>query len=210
VPLVARHTRLQAEFARDTCCSDHMPYLARGIPALMLIENDWDQYPQYHTSDDTPERLSDAMAAEVVKLAVVVVAQLAGAADPVHDASGYWFDPERDGQGWQLEVQVDGGVVATWYTFDAAGERLWLVASGSIDAEGGARLDAFVADGGRFPSASAPVATAATQPWGEMRFRFSDCRRGRVDWTPRAETGLPAGGADIERLTHPADGVCTP
>jgi hypothetical protein len=205
-PLAARYTLLEPEFGLQTCCSDHIPYLQRGIPAVLMIENDWHLYPQYHTSEDTAERLSDAMARELVKLAAVGAASLAGQAPLALDAAGYWYDPARSGQGWHFEPLADGRIVATWYTFDAAGARLWLVANGTLQGEV-ARLDAFVVEGGRFPgvAAAAPPATAA---WGELRFRFSDCRHGTVEWTPRAETGLAAGSAAIERLTPAAAGTC--
>jgi hypothetical protein len=206
-PLAARHTLLEAEFSTSTCCSDHVPYLDRTIPAVLLIENDWDAYPQYHTVDDTAARLSNEMAREIVKLAAVGAASLAGTADAAFEAAGYWYDPVRSGQGWHFERLPDGRVVATWYTFDALGAPLWIVANGTMDASGAARLDAFVAEGGRFPPAPAPGAVTA-RPWGELRFRFQDCSHGTVEWSPRAETGLAAGSAAIVRLTPAASAAC--
>lgn len=205
-PLAARYTLLEAEFGLETCCSDHMPYLDRGIPAVLMIENDWHIYPQYHTATDTADRLSDAMARELVKLAAVGAASLAGEAPRALDAAGYWYDPTRSGQGWHFEPLPDGRIVATWYTFDAAGERLWLVATGTLQGEV-ARLDAFVVESGRFPGIpeSPP---AGSVPWGELRFRFTDCQHGTVEWTPRAATGLPAGSVSIQRLTPASAGAC--
>jgi hypothetical protein len=205
-PLAARYTLLEPEFGLQTCCSDHMPYLGRGIPAVLLIENDWHLYPQYHTSGDTADRLSDAMARELVKLAAVGAASLAGEAPQVLDAAGYWYDPARGGQGWHYDTLPDGRIVATWYTFDASGARLWIVANGSL-VEGVARLEAFTAEGGAFPTVAGAM-PAHSQPWGELRFRFADCDHGRVEWTPRSETGLAAGSAQIQRLTPAARGGC--
>lgn len=206
-PLAARHTRLEAEFAVATCCSDHVPYLDRSIPAVLLIENDWNAYPQYHTADDRAERLSEPMAREVVKLAAVGAASLAGDAAPLLAAAGYWYDPTRSGQGWHFERLPDGRVVATWYSFDALGAPLWIVANGSVQPDGSARLDAFVAEGGRFPALPAAGAVAS-RPWGELRFRFQDCTHGTVEWAPRPETGLAAGSAALLRLTPAADPAC--
>ena len=205
-PLAARYTLLEAEFGVQTCCSDHMPYLGRGIPAVLMIANDWDAYPQYHTSDDTSDRLSDAMARELVKLSAVGAASLAGEAPALLDAAGYWYDPARGGQGWHFEPLPDGRLVATWYTFDASGARLWIVANGSV-VDGVARLDAFIAEGGVFPPAVGSSALRSL-PWGELRFRFESCNSGTVEWTPRAETGLSAGSAQIRRVTPASSGVC--
>lgn len=206
-PLAARYTLLDAQFGIQTCCSDHVPYLQRGIPAVLMIENDWGQYPQYHTAHDTAGRLSDAMGRELVKLAAVGAAAIAGAADAAYDAAGYWYDPALSGQGWHFEALPGGRAAATWYTFDAAGARLWLVASGTLDPASGARLDAFVTNGGRFPG-SAGAATAASAAWGELRFRFQDCAHGTVEWTPRPEIGLAPGSASVQRLTPAGSGAC--
>jgi hypothetical protein len=205
--LATQHTTLELTLSSTTaCCSDHVSYLARSIPAVLAIEQDWSVYPWYHTSDDRGHRLSDAMAREIVKLAAVTVADAAGQAPAVYEADGYWYDPLRSGQGWHFERQQDGRAVATWYTFDAQGGRLWLVGEGSV-VDGAAQLVLFSADGGRFPATgSAPV--AQTQRWGELRLRFDDCRRGRAEWVPDTATGLAAGSAEIVRLTLPAHGSC--
>jgi hypothetical protein len=203
-PLAARYTLLEAEFGVETCCSDHVPYLDLGIPAVLLIENDRD--PSYHTVNDTAGRLSDAMAREIVKLAAVGAASIAELADPALDATGYWYDPSRSGQGWHFEALAGERFVATWYTFDAGGARLWIVANGSL-VDGVATLDAFVAQGGVFPTAAAAAATQ-NLPWGQLRFRFTDCGHGTVEWAPRVETGLPAGSAQIQRLTPATSGAC--
>jgi Zn-dependent M28 family amino/carboxypeptidase len=44
------------------CCSDHMPYLNVGIPAVLTIENDWNVYAHYHRSTDVPANISNALA----------------------------------------------------------------------------------------------------------------------------------------------------
>ena len=58
--------------------SDHVPYLNQGIPALLTIENDWNQYPDYHSTGDLPVNITLAMGREILKMNVATVAQLAG------------------------------------------------------------------------------------------------------------------------------------
>ena len=41
--------------------SDHMPFINRAVPTLLLIENEWDSYPHYHKSTDTPANVTNAL-----------------------------------------------------------------------------------------------------------------------------------------------------
>jgi hypothetical protein len=65
--------------------SDHEAFARRGVPALLLIENDppwqtkWPFYlrnPFYHTSEDAPSRLNGDQLEAVAKLTVALVARL--------------------------------------------------------------------------------------------------------------------------------------
>lgn len=46
----------------NPCCSDHMPWINGGIPALLTIENDWSQYVHYHQTSDLPQNITNAQA----------------------------------------------------------------------------------------------------------------------------------------------------
>ena len=41
--------------------SDHMPFINRGVPTLLLIENEWDSYPHYHKVTDIPANVTNAL-----------------------------------------------------------------------------------------------------------------------------------------------------
>lgn len=58
------------------CCSDHMPWINRGVPALLTIENDWSQYPHYHRSTDLPQNMTNAkpMAEKILRTNAAAVA----------------------------------------------------------------------------------------------------------------------------------------
>jgi len=75
----AEYTTLRIETSLWAWGSDHVPYLEQGIPALLAIENDWSDYPYYHTTDDLPYHLSVTMGEEVLKMSVAALAELAGA-----------------------------------------------------------------------------------------------------------------------------------
>src|SRR5689334_18837512 len=73
------------------------------------------------------------------------------------DFSASWYDPTHAGHGFSIEV-VDNAagksMVAYWYTFDAAGAPLWILAQGPVN---GARatLQGVTVNGGRFGNAFA-------------------------------------------------------
>lgn len=61
--------------------SDHIPYLDAGFPALLVIENDYNQYPSYHRDTDVVANLNAAMGGGVLRMNAAVLAQWAGLAD---------------------------------------------------------------------------------------------------------------------------------
>lgn len=56
--------------------SDHVPYIKKGIPALLTIENDWDEYGAYHTTEDRPSKINSEMGYQVLRMNVVALAML--------------------------------------------------------------------------------------------------------------------------------------
>lgn len=41
--------------------SDHMPFINRAVPTLLLIENEWNSYPHYHKATDIPANVTNAL-----------------------------------------------------------------------------------------------------------------------------------------------------
>jgi len=72
------YTQLRIVTTLSAWGSDHVPYLDAGIPALLTIENDWSEYPDYHRTTDLPANLTIAMAEEILKMNVGALAGLAG------------------------------------------------------------------------------------------------------------------------------------
>jgi hypothetical protein len=202
----ARYTSLEVEIAQQTCCSDHQPYLDLGMPAVLLIENDYQIYPQYHTVDDTADRLSNAMAHEVLKMAVATAVEVAKLEEGQR-YSGYWYNPAQSGHGFHIEYQDNGLVFMTWYTFDAAGNRLWIIATGPMSGNQ-ATLPAHEATGGAFPPAFVRE-NVHVLPWGSFNIEFHDCSHATFRWTPLPSTGLPAGSLEVIRSSEPRGAGCT-
>ncbi len=60
--------------------SDHMPFINRSVPALLLIEDEYDTYTHYHRSTDTPANVTNAtqQGPRILKTAIAVIANQAG------------------------------------------------------------------------------------------------------------------------------------
>lgn len=111
--------------------------------------------------------------------------------------SGSWYDRDQDGHGFLLEYVGGDRLVFYWFTFTPGGAREWIF--GVLDVNGTvASGQAFRQSGGRFPPNFDPAAITS-EPWGTIRFEFSNCSRGSVSW----ETSPPFqdGGMTLSRLT---------
>lgn len=124
--------------------------------------------------------------------------------------SGNWFDPNQNGQGFEIEIL--GGstpqMSVLWFTFAPDGGETWIAASGPISGTH-ATMDAYQVTG---PGAVFPphfnAAQVTAQPWGSLTFTFSDCNTGHVDWAS-TQPGYGSGTMALTRLTQP-DGLGCP
>ena len=66
--------------------SDHVPYLNAGRSSLLTIENDWNIYPHYHRSTDTPANMGShalAMGGAILRMNAAVLAGMTRRADSI-------------------------------------------------------------------------------------------------------------------------------
>ena len=71
--LAANYTKLKSKITLGAWGSDHVPFLKKGVPSLLTIEN-WDtKTPCYHMACDKPDTLNYDYAAEIGKLNVSAV-----------------------------------------------------------------------------------------------------------------------------------------
>jgi Zn-dependent M28 family amino/carboxypeptidase len=54
--------------------SDHMPFIDSNIPAILTIDNDWGDYPSYHRSSDTIDKVSRDMGAAILRMNAAALA----------------------------------------------------------------------------------------------------------------------------------------
>jgi hypothetical protein len=190
------YTSLRVVKSLNPFGSDHVPFIRAGIPCVLTIENDWDEYSAYHTSRDTIENVRLDMGGEVLRMNAGALASLAGSADEPAPASVTVLTPN-------VKTTLFGGFV---YTVQWA-------ASGDVES-----FDlAYSADGG---ATFAPIATLVPGTARHLHWTVPpvlDSRRGRVRVTARVAGGgeavdvsdadfrfLPAGGPTITSVRYRA------
>lgn len=113
--------------------------------------------------------------------------------------SGNWYDAENDQQGLQIEVINPRQAVVAWYTYDTAGEPVWLFGVGNIRGDTiEVELDSF--RGGRFPTSEDP-GTVNVEPWGSAEIEFADCNTAQLRWDT-GSAGFEDGTLPLSRLTN--------
>jgi len=120
--------------------------------------------------------------------------------------TGAWFDPNQSGHGLFLEVLPGDQLLAWWFTFDPAGKhQAWFGGVGPI-AGTDATVVAASTTGGRWIPNFDP-SKIVNSLWGTLKFTFSDCNHGRVDFDSGV-SGYASGHMDLTRLTLPAGLAC--
>jgi hypothetical protein len=120
--------------------------------------------------------------------------------------TGFWYDKYLHSQMFNIEVLANNLVVVVFYTFDPAGNNVWLVGVGSqtnIDGDTGfANIPLYTTSGGKFPPLYDPNAITKT-PWGSLLLHFTDCNSGEATWfvDGGAAQGYTNGQIPIVRIT---------
>ncbi|MCP4044479.1 MAG: cytochrome c, partial [Gammaproteobacteria bacterium] len=65
--------------------------------------------------------------------------------------SGTWFDLERSGEGFMIDVAKEGVVAVSFYTYDTMGEQMWIIGAGTVNGDEFV-IDFEVTDGGIYGS----------------------------------------------------------
>lgn len=77
----AKGTKLEMKVSYKPFGSDHMPFLKAKIPTVLLIEDDWNNYPGYHKKSDTFDKIHKEQGIEVLKMALSVIQKWGNAAN---------------------------------------------------------------------------------------------------------------------------------
>ncbi len=118
--------------------------------------------------------------------------------------TGSWYDPERNGEGFHLQILTDQTALVHWYSFTPTGEKQWMVASGgliSYPTDDTALIefsDVYTATGGVFGPDFNPN-DIILEHWGSLQFELS-CHSGQVSYQA-IDPDYGSGGYPLTRLT---------
>lgn len=108
---------------------------------------------------------------------------------------GSWWNPDYAGEGFAIEEYGDGFVIAYWYTYDEAGQQMWLIGTG--DKQGNTvELDMYRTEGGTLGSEESSE-NLIEELWGNVTLDVEDCAR--INMSYESLNGL-SGGYQMMRL----------
>jgi hypothetical protein len=121
--------------------------------------------------------------------------------------TGSWYDPNRSGEGYIIEMLEDGRAILLWYTYDLEGNHMWLIDSNGevTQTDSGIILDfnAVLQTNGPVFGENYNTNDLNTTPWGEIQFDLS-CFNGTVSYLSVLD-GYGQGTYDITKLTNPVN-----
>ena len=117
-----------------------------------------------------------------------------------------WYDLERNGEGFLLEVLPNRSAVVYWFTYDREGNQDWYIAVGEVKGRRILFPELLRVSGGEFGPGFDPDAVVR-EVVGTAAFTWTDCGAGFMDWT--LAPGLSARGFGRQQLTRvaPVGGV---
>jgi len=95
--------------------------------------------------------------------------------------SSAWYDPERDGEGFMLEILDGDRAVMYWFTYDDGGEQDWYIAQGEIRGNRILFPELLRVSGGEFGPGFEPDDVVRTVI-GSASFIWSSCESGAMEW----------------------------
>jgi len=120
--------------------------------------------------------------------------------------TGAWFDPAQSGHGLFIEILPNNRIQVAWFSFNPAGsEQAWFVGVGTYSNNSATITDVAQPTGGRWIPHFDP-SRVVNNAWGTLTLTFTDCNRGKVDFT--STLGYGVGSMNLTRLTQIAGLGC--
>ena len=117
--------------------------------------------------------------------------------------TGSWYDKNNSGQGFNIEVLDNNGIIVYWYAYDQ-GNPIWLVGSGTYKNDT-AKVSLSYFQGSEF-GINHSENSVSRQPFGDVEFVFNNCDSANM--TYNSSMGLGRGSIKLERLTNIAGLQC--
>lgn len=127
---------------------------------------------------------------------------------PQQGLSGPWFSPEREGEGFVLEVTENGNALVYWYTYQpgASGEQAWMIGTGQFDGMELVIDPLYQPVGGGFWLNFDPDGVDLV-PWGRLSLSFDDELNGQIEYASELPL-YDSGSYSIQRLARPMLADC--
>jgi hypothetical protein len=113
--------------------------------------------------------------------------------------SGSWYDPTHNGEGYNVEVLVDGRAIVYWFSYDPDGNRRWFFGVGEY-IEGKLVFDNMLTSKGGIFGPEFDPATVEFPAWGSLVLDI-DCHGGTATYES-TEEGFGSGVLNVVRLTN--------
>lgn len=113
--------------------------------------------------------------------------------------SGSWFDLLHNGEGFLIEILGPDRALVYWFTYDSAGNQVWIVGVGPIFDDRIIIPEAIITSGGFFGPGFDPD-TVVRAEWGVLEFIFHDC--GSATFNYIGPPGFGSGTQNLVRITE--------
>lgn len=110
--------------------------------------------------------------------------------------SAAWFDVNRNGEGFVIEILANNQAVMYWFTYDSEGEQDWYIGVGDIVGNRILFAELLRISGGVFGPDFDPDAVTSTAV-GSAEFAWSGCSSGVMQW----KIGSESGRMNLQRLS---------
>jgi len=115
--------------------------------------------------------------------------------------TGSWFDVNRDGEGYIVEILPNNGVLVTWFTYlPDQTEQAWILGTGTIKNNRITLALMQTTAGGTFGPDFDP-STIQSIPWGELSLEFDSCNSAIVNYNS-SNQAYGYGDHNLSRLTN--------
>lgn len=120
--------------------------------------------------------------------------------------SGSWYDPDRSGEGYVVQILADNSALAYWFSYDAQGNRRWFFGTGTLVGDSW-KFDSMNTTAGPVFGESYNPDDLELLPWGGLELDLG-CDGGEARYTS-TEAGFGSGSLTVQQLTR-MDGPSCP
>ncbi len=132
------------------------------------------------------------------------------AQEPLAYASGSWYNPDRNGEGFVVQLLPEERAVVTWFTYPPEGEnseQAWMIGTGNTEDKRIVITEMLRPVGATFGPEFDPE-TVVREDWGSLEITFADCDTANAAWAGPPDFG--SGSINLTRLSAIDDVECEP